>query len=62
MSMEEPIVQLLFIIIFDATTANPIFLINPFVRLVANVENTTAAVADRVIAIVWIKISHVYIP
>ena len=57
-SGEEPIVQLLFIIIFDATAANPIFLIDPFVRFVANVENTTAAIADRVIAIVRIKVSH----
>ena len=56
-SGEEPLAQLLLIVVFDATAANPI-ITDHFVRFIANVENATATIADRVIAIVWIKVSH----
>ena len=47
----------MFVVVFDTTAANPI-VVDHFVRFIANVEDTTAAIADRVIAIVWIKVSH----
>jgi hypothetical protein len=51
LSVKKPLAQLLFVVVFDATVANPI-VVDHFVRFIANVENTTAAIADRVIAIV----------
>ncbi len=54
---EEPLVQLLLVVVCDAVSANPI-VADDFVWLITSIENTTATIADRVIAIVWIKVSH----
>jgi hypothetical protein len=42
-----------------AIVANP-FIVDYFVRFIANVENTTAAIARRIVAIHWIMVFHNY--
>ena len=56
-SGEEPLPQLLIIVVFDATAANPI-VADHFVRRIANVEYIAATIARRIVAVVWIKVSH----
>jgi len=56
-SGEEPLPQLLIIVVFDATAANPIVAYD-FVRRIANVEYIAATIARRIVAIHWIVIKH----
>tara|TARA_R110002072_G_C7724652_1_gene515196 strand:+ start:526 stop:663 length:138 start_codon:yes stop_codon:yes gene_type:complete len=39
-------------------TADPPLIVDDFVRLGANVENTTATIARRIVAVHWIVVSH----
>ena len=58
MSIKESLSQLLLVIVSIAMTADPPLIVDDFVRLGANVENTTATIARRIVAMVWIVIKH----